>query len=84
MTKEEAEKSKSKYEFLIGHSFVMDEMEVVVKELHIRKNEPNVFEVMVEYTDGSGNCSETILSAFISTIGVAFWIKYFSTLRARV
>jgi hypothetical protein len=84
MTQEEAVKYRVKYEFLIGHSFTLDDTDVIVKDLVIRENEPAFFEVIVEYTRCCGSYDSTPLSDFVSTIGVAFWIKYFSTLRARV
>lgn len=85
MTAEEAEKVKVKYEFLIGHSFVLNGAEVIVQGLYTeRLQEECDYEVQVDYTDSCDIKGNAPLSSFIASIGVAFWIKYFSTLRSRV
>lgn len=85
MTKAEAEKYKLKYEFLVGHSFVLNGEEVIVESLTVKQmRDQSNCDVKVLYRDTDSMLNSASLSVFVATIGVAFWIKYFSSLKAKV
>jgi hypothetical protein len=85
MTKAEAEKYKLKYEFLVGHSFVLEGEEVIVKSLTVNEiNNERDCDIKIAFTNSIGEPGSASLSVFIATIGVAFWLKYFSSLKAKV
>jgi hypothetical protein len=81
---QEAEKIKTKYQFLIGHKFRISGTEIEVEDICIWELY-NAYgegcEVYVVYKGTEGTRTFDKLSDFLRSAGTSFWVKYFDHLR---
>lgn len=82
---QEAEKIKTKYQFLIGHKFRIGGTEVEVEDIYTREmcNAEEGCEVYIVYKKAEDSRISDKLSDFLRNAGTLFWVKYFDHLKKR-
>lgn len=84
MLRTEAEKIKTKYQFLVGHNFCINGMDVEIEDIYTgQKYEENCedFEVYIVYKTADGKHALDKLSDFLRNAGSLFWVRYFAHLK---